>query len=277
MGKRIVVTGRGGTGKTTFAALAARFLPAPKLLVDADPDQSLGAMLGVDLRGSSVCTVSEALFELQRRKMPKELDAMPMAERVEYLLQMSCFYESPQFDLISLGVKWTRGCYCAPNEILSALVPRIARNYAFTILDSPAGVEHVNRRVLHEVDDVFAIVDPSAKSLRNTETLRSMAPLIGFSFTNLYVVANHRFGAAGVERLRSLEGAAFAGRIEADPAVEEHDWAGRSLMDLPEDSPACVSVRHILLGLGYPVGGNGAAQKAPEVEAGARPPGSDTA
>ncbi len=253
MGKRIVVTGRGGTGKTTFAALAARFLPPPKLLVDADPDQSLAAMLGIDIRASGVRTISEALYEIQDRKASGELERMPLAEKVEYLLNLSCLFESDEFDFISLGVKWTRGCYCAPSDVLRSLIPRMAKNYSFTILDSPAGVEHVNRQLVPEVNDVFAVADPSAKSLRNTETFRDMASPIGFRYENLYVLANHRFKEGDEEPLRRLKGTTFLGRIEIDPTVERYDWEGRSLLTLDEDSPACVSVRNILRKAGYVV------------------------
>jgi CO dehydrogenase maturation factor len=253
MGKRIVVTGRGGTGKTTLAAIAARFLPSPKLLVDADPDLSLGAMLGVDLRSREVRTISEALYDIQSRKTSVELDSMTLPEKIEYLLQLSCLYESEDFDLITLGVKWTRGCYCAPNDVLRSIIPDISRNYAFTILDSPAGVEHINRQLLPQVDDIFAVADPSAKSLRNTETLRDIASAIGFRYENLYVVANYRFMDGEEEPLRKLQGAKFLGRIQRDASVERYDWESRSLLTLPEDSPACVSVRELLSRAGYPV------------------------
>ncbi|MGB2856995.1 MAG: ArsA-related P-loop ATPase, partial [Dehalococcoidia bacterium] len=56
MGKRIVSTGRGGTGKTTFTALATRYLAGPLLLIDIDPDQSLADMLGIDLEKEGVRT-----------------------------------------------------------------------------------------------------------------------------------------------------------------------------------------------------------------------------
>ena len=253
MTKRIVITGRGGTGKTTFAALAARLLPSPKLLIDADPDAHLAAVLGVDLQARGVRTISEALLELHGRKGSGKLEALPLAERVEYVLHLSCLYESAEFDLLSLGVKWTRGCYCAANDTLRTLIPRIAQNYAFSIMDSPAGVEHVNRQVFHEVDDVFAIMDPSSKSLRNTLTFRDMASSIGFHYENLFIVANHRFVGADGARLRAVPGATFLGRIEQDPAVERCEWEDTSLLALPDNSPACVSIRGILQKAGYPV------------------------
>ncbi len=249
--KTIIVTGRGGTGKTTFAVLAARVLPSPKLMIDADPDQCLGVMLGVDLAENGVHTVSEALYEIQEGRVDQELKAMPLAQKVEYLLNLSCLYESSEFDLLTLGVKWTRGCYCAPNDILRGLIPRIVDNYELAIFDSPAGLEHLNRRVLTEADDVFAVVDPSAKALRNVKVVQEMAGSIGIRFENLYLVANHRFPEQQLDRLNEIEGAVYLGQIAPDPAVEEADWEGRSFLDLPPDSPACLSVAGILRRAGY--------------------------
>jgi CO dehydrogenase maturation factor len=51
--RKIVSVGRGGSGKTTFVALMTKYLvengKTPLLLVDVDPDQNLGEMVGVDL------------------------------------------------------------------------------------------------------------------------------------------------------------------------------------------------------------------------------------
>jgi len=251
MGKTIVITGRGGTGKTTFTALAARFLQGSKLLIDADPDQCLGVMLGVDLPASGVRTVSEALYEIQKGQLSPQMKAMPLAEKVEYLLQLSCLYESKQFDLLTLGVKWTRGCYCAPNDILRALIPRLAGAYEVTIVDSPAGLEHINRRVVTQAHDVFAVVDPSGKALRNAELVRSLSGPVGFTYENLYLVANHRFPENQVHRLREVQGASYVGKMAHDQAVGEADWQGRSLLELPADSPACASTARILSRAGY--------------------------
>ena len=251
MGRKIVITGRGGTGKTTFAALSVALLPSSKLAVDADPDESLAVMLGVDLPASGTRTISEMLYEVQRGKIGPDIKAMALAEKVEYLLNLSCLYESARFDLISLGVKWTRGCYCAPNDILAALIPAIADSYEFTLVDSPAGLEHLNRRVLREVNDVFAVVDPSSKSLRNTEAVRDLAEAVGFTFDNLFLVANHRFPERGIGRLQQVDGATYVGKVERDAAVEQCDWEGRSLLELPPHSPALLSVGAILAKAGY--------------------------
>ncbi len=58
-GNVILATGRGGTGKSTFVALASRYLPPPLLMLDIDPDQSLADMLGVDLETARIKTEIE--------------------------------------------------------------------------------------------------------------------------------------------------------------------------------------------------------------------------
>jgi len=253
MGKTIVSTGRGGAGKSTFAALAVRHLKTPPLLIDADPDQSLAQLLGVDLVASGVNTISDVLYKLQKPDGYKELGSMRLAEKIEYLLNLSCLYESPRFDLITLGVKWTRGCYCAPNDVLQSVLPGLAKEYEFTILDSPAGLEHVNRRIVNKVDDVFVLIDPSAKAVRNAERLREIADSIGVSYKNLFLVGNYRFTAETEARLGDLNGVTYLGRIERDEEVERFDWAGRSLLELPEESPASRAVGLILQKAGYQI------------------------
>jgi len=255
MGRMIICTGRGGTGKSTFAALVAASLPPPLLLIDADPDQSLAQFLGADLEAAGVPTISDVLYRLQKPDGYRELASMPLAEKIQYLLNVSCLYEGPRFDLLTLGVKWTRGCYCAPNDILQGVIPALSRDYEWTLVDSPAGLEHVNRRIVQRADDVFVLLDPSAKAIRNVQRLQEIARAIGIEYDNLYLVGNYRLGPEAEERLASLDGASYLGRIEPDPEVERRDWEGESLLELPEDSPARRSVTAILKKAGYPVPG----------------------
>jgi CO dehydrogenase maturation factor len=251
MANVIVCTGRGGAGKSTFAALAVRHLKSPPLLIDADPDQSLAQLLGVDLATAGVNTISDVLYKLQKPDAYDELGSMRLAEKIEYLLNLSCLYESPQFDLITLGVKWTRGCYCAPNDVLQSILPGLAQDYKYAIVDSPAGLEHMNRRIVSKVDDVFVLIDPSTKAMRNAERLREIAEVIGVTYKNLYLVGNYRFSAEAEQRRGELNGATYLGRVEPDEDVERFDREGRSLLELPEGSPASRSVGRILAKAGY--------------------------
>lgn len=81
-------------------------------------------MLGIDLEKEGVRTVLDVLFDIQKKQGYEELGSMPMPEKIEYLFSSECLYESKHFDLVSLGVKWTEGCYCAPNNLVGGIIPR---------------------------------------------------------------------------------------------------------------------------------------------------------
>ena len=249
MSRKIVCTGRGGTGKTTFVALAALCLDSHPLLIDADSDQNLADMLGVDLEKEKIKTISEILFDIQKKKNTKELNSLSLPEKIEYLLNFSCLYESEDFDLISIGVKWTQGCYCMPNNILRSILPKLAESYRYTIIDSPGGLEHLNRRIVSEVDDIFVIIDPTVKALKNMERLKKIASEVGISYKNIYLVGNYRFKREK-EKLAKSSGN-YLGKIKYDPELEEYTWNGRSLTDLSQNSPAFSSTREILKKAGY--------------------------
>jgi CO dehydrogenase maturation factor len=253
MSRRIVSTGRGGAGKTTFAALATKYLNPPLLLIDIDPDQSLADALGIDLEKEGVRTILDLLFDIQKKQGYKELESMPLPERIEYLFDSECLYESKRFDLVSLGVKWTEGCYCAPNNLLRAIIPRLAKNYAHIVVDAPAGLEHLNRKVTSEVDDLFVILDPSLKSLRSIQRTQKLAKEVGIKYENFYLVANYRFDEELEKHIQPSDGI-YLGKIEYDAKVDEYNLKGESLLELPADSPACLSVQRILAKAGYGTG-----------------------
>ena len=252
--KRIISTGRGGTGKTTFIALATKYLSSPKypsLLIDIDGDQNLADMLGVDLERVKVKTVLDVLFDIRKGKAYEELKSMPMPQKIEYLFHSDCVYESEKFDLISLGVKWTTGCYCLPNDLLKGIIPKMANSYKYMLVDSPAGLEHLNRKVVSEVDDLFVILDPSLKSIKTVHRIEKLAREIEIKYKNFYLVANHKFDQNLEKYIPHIDGATYLGKLAYDANVEKYNLIGRSLLELPEDSPACLSAGRILAKAGY--------------------------
>jgi len=245
MARRIVSTGRGGTGKSTFVALASRFLKPPILLIALAPDLSLADMLGADFDREGKRTVSEALYDVIARRRSNISPSITTDELMESLLWSDCLYESRKFDLITLGTKLTEGCYCAPDNLLRRTIPRLARNYVSVVMDSPAGVEHLNRNVMSEIDDLFVLCDPSDKSLKHIARIKEILQQVGTRYNHLYLVGSHEFHEQAEDFLRS-SGQIYLGRIDYDAQVEEYNLEGRSLLHLPEDSPALLSVQRVL-------------------------------
>ncbi|MDH5481937.1 MAG: AAA family ATPase [Candidatus Bathyarchaeota archaeon] len=252
--KTLVTIGRGGTGKTSFVALMAKCFieigDTPLLLVDADPDQNLGEMVGVDLKEKGKKTVSELLVETFLEEGGTTVGVAP-TERIENKIWTHGVYEGDYFDFIALGTKWVEGCYCLPNAALKGALESLTKNYRYVLIDSPAGLEHLNRRITSKVDDIFDVLDPSKKSFAHVERAHRIAKEVKTDFKNFYVVGGFRFP-------ESLEGKAeksskheFLGKIAYDEAVEEYVLAGKSLLELPRDSLAYVSAKKIMEKAGY--------------------------
>jgi CO dehydrogenase maturation factor len=252
--KTLVTIGRGGTGKTSFVALMTKYFieigDTPLLLVDADPDQNLGEMIGIDLKEKGKETISELLAETFLEEGGTTV-GIPPTERIENKIWTYGMYEGDYFDFIALGTKWVEGCYCLPNAALKGALESLTKNYKYVLIDSPAGLEHLNRRITSKVNDIFDIIDPSKKSFDHVERAYHIAKGVKIDFENFYVIGGFRFS----ENLRNhVENALrfeYLGKVACDEKVEEYILAGKSLLDLPSNCPACVSAKKILEKAGY--------------------------
>jgi CO dehydrogenase maturation factor len=248
----IVITGRGGVGKSSFAALAVRHFIGKGggriLAVDSDPDGSLGEMLGVNLAALGRRTVSDLLFDVKKGRVADSLANMAFADRVEYLFHDE-LHEAGEFDFISLGVKWDRGCYCSANNALRSIMARLLKNYRYVVVDSPGGLEHLNRKLHNEVDALVQIVDASRKARENFERGRKILLEIGIVCKNLCLVAGRDAPADLEKELSNIEGAKYLGKIPHDEAVAAANMIGRSLLDIASDSPAARAVAQFMEGI----------------------------
>lgn len=261
-GRIIVATGRGGTGKSTFVALLSRYVKTPLLLLDIDPDQSLASMLGVDLEATKIETeigreipietLSDLTMKIEEEDAFAELGGGPPMAKIPLLLQWYTTYHSEKFDLISLGTRWTEGDYRSANFLFEFIIPSIGENYTNIVVDSPAGLEHLNRRVVPFINDLFLVLDPSLKSMKHVERVKRISKEVGIEYDHLYVVGNHEFDDAAEGYFRST-GETYLGRMDYDVNVKEYNLKGRSILDLPANSPACLSLEKILLKVGYEI------------------------
>ncbi len=252
--RRLVSVGRGGSGKSTFIALATKHLievgDSPILLVDVDPDQNLGEMVGVDLKEQGKKTISELLLETFIEKGGTTV-GVPPSERIEGRIWERGLYEGEFFDLISIGTKFVEGCYCLPDAALKKALEGLTKTYRHVIVDSPAGLEHLNRRVTSRVDDIFDVMDPSQKSFNHVERAYRVAKEVKIDFKNFYVVAGYRVPEMLEAEIEKRVRLPYLGKVAYDKDVESYVLSGRSLLELPSSSSAYVSVKTIMEKAGY--------------------------
>lgn len=252
--KTLVTIGRGGTGKSSFVALMTKYFVetgnTPLLLVDADPDQSLAEMVGIDMREAGKKTISELIVETFLEGGGTTV-GIPPSERVESRIWSSGMFESDHFDFLAVGTKWIEGCYCMPNAALKGALESLTRNYKYVLIDSPAGLEHLNRRITSKVNDIFDILDPSKKSLDHVRRAYHIAKEVKIDFENFYVVGGFRFPENLAKEAVNVLQLEYLGKIAYDEKVEEHVLAGRSLLDLPSDSVAYASLKEVMKKAGH--------------------------
>lgn len=253
MVRKIVSTGRGGAGKSTFVALVSKYLKPPTLLIDLDPDLSLADMLGLDFQREGKRTVCEALYDVIEKRRSNISPMIATHDSMESLLWSDCLYEGKKIDLISLGAKLTEGCLCAADELLRKTIPKLAKNYTNVLIDSPAGVEHLNRNIVSDINDLFVLCDSSDKSLKHIPRIKEIIKQVGIRYGHFYLVANYEC-TEEAERYLQNTGEIYLGKIDYDARLQQYNLEGKSLLELPEDSVACLSARRILTKAGYQIG-----------------------
>jgi CO dehydrogenase maturation factor len=252
--KIIVTLGRGGTGKTTFVALMTKhFIKTgdhPLFLVDVDPDQNLGELVGVDLAEEGKKTISELLVETFLETGGTTV-GVPPSERMEGKIWESGMYEGDYFDLMAIGPKWVEGCYCLPDAALKRALERLIKVYKYVLIDSPAGLEHLNRKIASDVDTIIDIIDPSKKAFNHIQRAHKIAKEIGITFNNFFIVGGYRFPTSLEETVEETTGFKYLGKIAYDDEVENYVLHGQSLLHLPNTSPAYISITEILKKAGF--------------------------
>ncbi len=252
--KTLVTIGRGGTGKSSFTALMAKCFiensKGPLLLVDADPDQNLAEMLGVDLKEAGKSTIADLLVSTFIEQGGTTV-GVPPSERIESKIWSNGLYESDDFDFLAVGTKWVEGCYCMPNSALKGALESLTKNYKYVLIDSPAGLEHLNRRITSKVNDIFDILDHSKKSMDHVQRAYRIAKEVDIEFDNFYLIGGYRFPAQLGTKAEAELKFKYLGKIMEDEELDEFVLTGKSLLDLPSDNDAYVSVKEILRATGY--------------------------
>ncbi len=247
MGFTVAVSGKGGTGKTTLVGLLLKeFLKngrKPVLVIDADHDGNLAEVLGI----KEGRTVGEVVEELQRK-----VSEFPPGFSKDKWLQAKLsevMVEERGYDFLSMGRGEGPGCYCYVNSVLRHIMDSLEKEYPYVLMDNSAGMEHLSRRTTRNADVLFIVSDHSRKGVRSAIRIADLAKELELGIGRMGLVVN-RVSGRGVDPRLAEEakkgGLELLGVVPEDREVERFDMEGRSLLELPEDSPAVRAVRGIL-------------------------------
>ncbi len=239
----IAMAGKGGTGKTTVAAMVLRYLveqgKTPVLAVDADANSNFNDVLGLTVEH----TVGEA-----REEMKKGGGLVDITK--DQLIEMrinQCLVEADGFDLLVMGQPEGPGCYCAANNLVAHFIGRLSKNYSYILMDNEAGMEHMSRLTTKNVDLLLLVSDPSWRSIQAARRLQDLARQLKLVVGRALLVVNRVTGplSAKAQEEIAAQGLELAGLIPEDPMVAEFDSQGRPTFTLPADSLALQAVYEI--------------------------------
>ncbi|SLM29043.1 conserved hypothetical protein [Desulfamplus magnetovallimortis] len=242
MSKIIALAGKGGVGKTTVASLVLRYLSkrghSPILAVDADPNSNLGETLGMNVE-KTVGDIREN-FMKDPQGVPSGMDKIVYLE----MLMNQVLMERKEFDLLVMGRQEGQGCYCMVNNILNRFTEELEKNYKYLLVDNEAGMEHLSRRTSGKVDMLLLVTDYALRGLRAVGRIHSMLGDLKLTVGNVGLVVNRapeKLGITFMDEVTKI-GIPVVASIPSDDSLLEFDMDRRSLIELPDDSPAVTSV-----------------------------------
>ena len=253
MGTTLAVAGKGGVGKTSFAALVIKALSEAGggtiLAIDADSNSNLHEVLGFPEPRSVGCIREDT------RKRGEDIPGGMTKDRfMEYQIQ-ACLEEKGKMDFLSMGRPEGPGCYCLANNILRDIIARLTSNYAHVVVDNEAGMEHLSRRTEEEVDHLFVISDPAPRSLRTIKRIAELVDELGTRVRHKHLVLSRVSGSPddfpeSISKEISKLPYPPEAYIPLDETLVNLDMEGRPLLEISADAPSYLAVKQLLEKIG---------------------------
>jgi len=237
MSKIIAMAGKGGTGKTTISALLLKYLTGrnmtPVLAVDADANANLNELLDLDVR----LTLGKIRKDIKNDMPP----GMSRDQFMEMKIHQSLI-EEQGYDLMVMGQPDGPGCYCAANQYMAMTMDKLAGNYKYIIVDNEAGMEHLSRMNLREIDYLLIVSDPSARGILTARRIADITGPLQLVVKNKYLIVNRAPDPVPEALQKKIDQAVaeaelpLAGIISSSDDLITQELNGTSYLALSDDS-----------------------------------------
>ena len=245
----IAISGKGGVGKSTIAALVIRWLNdkgiTSVLAVDADANANLHELLGVS-GGEAIGTIREEM----RDKVNNMSGGISKTQFLELKVHQ-CLVEAKGFDLITMGRPEGPGCYCYANNLLRDILKTLSENYQYVVIDNEAGMEHLSRRTTQQIDYLLIVSDPSIRGIQTAGRINRLLKELDTRVGKRFLIINRSNGMLppAVEKQIQPEGLELLSTLAEDDEVRNRDSEGKPTYDSPISSALYQSVNQMMLKL----------------------------
>lgn len=183
---KIAITGKGGVGKTTIAALLAKAWVQngyKVLAIDADPVASLGEALGFPEPDKIIplSEMSELIEERTGAKSGTIGQMFKLNPKVDDLPDKIAYQHNGIKLVVMGGVKTGgSGCVCPESSLIKSLIRHLLLDRdERVIIDMEAGIEHLGRSTADAVDWLIIVVEPGLRSIHTAHRIKTLAEQIG--------------------------------------------------------------------------------------------------
>lgn len=231
---KIAVTGKGGVGKTTIAAVLSRLYAdegKKVFAVDVDSDANLGLALGFpEEMLESIVPISKMRRLIEERTGADKSNTFykvnPKVDDIPETYGKEC----NGVRLLLLGTVETAGggCVCPENVMLKRIINNLVLHRDdIVILDMEAGLEHMGRGTTEGMDQFIVVIEPGARSVQTYRNVKRLAE--GLGVKEVKVVANKIRNEADEEFVKSkIPAEDLLGFIHYNAEVIEADREGVS-------------------------------------------------
>ena len=171
---RIAIAGKGGAGKTTITATAARLTArsgCAVVAIDADTNPNLAPAMGFDRHLVAQVPI------LATTIVSRRLDGATLNCSLDDVLNAHAVLGPDGVRLIRMGMPdhAQEGCLCSAHAAGSALLAELGnRADTYTFMDLEASPEHLSRGTARHADVIVLVAEPYYRSL---EAVRLQARL----------------------------------------------------------------------------------------------------
>ncbi len=187
---KILICGKGGSGKSTVAALLAKEIArrgTRVLIVDIDESNfGLYKLLGFEqprdfmesLGGKKA--LSEKLMRFIRSERREALSIIPTAFGIQDI-PPEVMVGNEMIKLVAIGKihDFGEGCACPMGALAREFLEKLSTDGAHVIVDTDAGIEHFGRGVEAGCDKIVAVIDPCYESIQLSRKIGEMGERIG--------------------------------------------------------------------------------------------------